>query len=254
MDVRADFARDLRAHKVVAGLFIKSTDPAVVEILGHIGFDFAILDAEHVAFDRADVARMARAARAAQLPLLVRIPEPTAAWIATVLDAGCAGVMVPQVGSAAAARDLVRMMRYGAGGIGFSPSTPGAEYGTRGVAQHLARHPHETVLICQIEDLGAVAEAATIAAVQGVDGLLLGPVDLCVSIGSADPASAEVTRLCQQAIIAGAGAGKAAGLFLTDLSQSTEWQKRGATIFLLGSDQAFMMGAAMAALNTFRSE
>lgn len=254
MDVRADFARDLRSCKIVAGVFIKSNDPAVVEIVGHVGFDFAILDAEHVAFDRADTARMALAARAAQLPLLVRIPEPTASWIATVLDAGCAGVVVPQVSSANAARDLVRMMRYGAGGMGFSPSTPGAEYGTRGVAQHLARHPYETVLVCQIENLSGVGQAAEIAAVEGVDGLLLGPVDLSVSIGSDDPASTEVSGLCQQVIIAAAVADKAAGLFLSDLSKSTKWQKRGATIFVLGSDQAFMMRAAKAALDEFQSE
>lgn len=252
MDMHASFARDLRARKIIAGTFIKSNDPAVVEILGHAGFDFAILDAEHAAFDRADIALMALAARAARLPLLVRIPETTGAWIATVLDAGCAGVVVPQVENAAAARNLVRMMRYGAGGMGFSPSTPGAEYGTRGITHHLERQPEETVLICQIEDTGSVEDAANIALVEGVDGLLIGPVDLAVSIGSNDPASDAVSNLCRQAISAGAAANKAAGLFLTDLSKTADWQASGATLFVVGSDQAYLMRGAKAALDAFR--
>ncbi|KZY44337.1 hypothetical protein A3731_10545 [Roseovarius sp. HI0049] len=253
MDIRGDFARDLRARKELAGVFVKSTDPAVVEILGHAGFDFAILDAEHVALGRADVARMAIAGRAAHLPLLVRIPEASGAWIATVLDAGCAGVMVPQVSSPAAARDLVRRMRYGPGGMGFSPSTPGADYGTRGIAGHLERQPGETVLICQIEDRDAVASAADIAAVEGVDALLLGPVDLAVSIGAQDPAGEDVAELCRQTISAGAAAGKASGLFLSDPAHSTRWRNAGATLFVLGSDQSYMMGAGRAALAAFRN-
>ncbi len=253
MNMRVDFARDLRACKELAGIFIKSTDPSVVEILALAGFDFAILDAEHVALDRADVARMALAARAARLPLLVRIPEATGAWIATVLDAGCTGVMVPQVANATAARDLVRMMRYGRGGMGFSPSTPGADYGTRDVADHLKRQPEETVLICQIEDRGAVDQAAAIAAVEGVDALLLGPVDLAVSIGSRDPSSDDVSDLCRQTIAASASVNKAAGLFLSDSSQPARWRDAGATLFVLGSDQSYIMGAARAALAAFRT-
>jgi 2-keto-3-deoxy-L-rhamnonate aldolase RhmA len=253
MDVREDFARDLRARKCVVGTFIKSNDPSIVEILGHAGFDFAILDAEHAAFDRSDVALMAIAARAAGLALFVRIPEPTSAWITTVLDAGCAGVMVPQVSSAADASELVRKMHYGAGGLGFSPSTAGAVYGTRGIADHLEQQPRETVLICQIEDSVAVGEADNIASVEGVDGLLLGPVDLSVSIGSVDPASTDVMALCENAITAGADSGKAAGLFLTDPAQRARWEATGATIFVLGSDQAFLMGAAKGALAAFRN-
>jgi len=180
------------------------------------------------------------------------VREATGAWIATVTDVGCAGVMVPQVANATVACDLVRMMRYGPGGMGFSPSTPGADYGTRGIAGHLERQPQETVLICQIEDRGAVDQAAAIAAVEGVDALLLGPVDLAVSIGSQDPSSVVVSDLCRQTIAAGASMDKAAGLFLSDPAQPPRWRNVGATLFVLGSDQSYMMGAARAALAAFR--
>lgn len=254
MGVRATFARNLRGRKVVAGTFIKSNDPAAVEILALAGFDFAILDAEHSAFDRSDIARMAMAARAARLPLVVRIPEATVTWISTAIDAGCAGIMVPQVANAKAASQLVRMMRYGAGGLGFSPSTAGAEYGDRGIARHLEQQPHETVLICQVEDRTAVDETGDIAMVDGVDGILVGPVDLAVSIGAVDPVSPKVTDLCRTVVATGAGKNKAAGLFLMDPALSPEWKKAGATIFVLGSDQSFMLRSAKVALDAFKSE
>ena len=108
--------------------------------------------------------------------------------------------MVPQVNSAAMAEKLAGKMRYGPEGRGFSPSTPGAAYGTRGIADHLARQPGETVLVCQIEDEGAVAEAQEIAAVDGVDALLVGPVDLAVSMGMTDTSNPDVMAKCRQAI------------------------------------------------------
>lgn len=252
MSIRATFAKRLRASDTLVGSFVKSSDPANIELLGHAGFDFVILDAEHAAFDRADVARMAMAARAAALPLVVRIPAPDGGWIATVLDAGAAGIMAPQVRDADMARALVQSTRYGPNGRGFSPSTAGADYGTRGIAGHLAQAPEETVLICQIEDRTAVQNAAAIAAVDGVDALLLGPVDLTVSLGLTEPTAPEVTDLCQRTIKAGVTAKTAAGLFLGTPTDSPKWQTAGASLFVLGSDQAFLMGAARAALQHFR--
>jgi 2-keto-3-deoxy-L-rhamnonate aldolase RhmA len=252
MPMRTEFAHRLRAREVLVGTFIKSRDPAIVEVLGGVGFDFVILDAEHAPFDRADVALMAMASRAARLPLLVRVPVADGGWIATVLDAGAAGVMVPQVSGAKMAQTLVRAIRYGPGGRGFSPSTPAAEYGARGIKAHLDRQQRETVLICQIEDRVSVSEAGRIAAVDGVDALLLGPIDLTVSLGQTDPLAPEVATLCRNTIAAGTAELKAAGLFLTNLSESAAWQSVGASLFVLGSDQAFLSQAAKSALDQFR--
>lgn len=252
MSIRATFAKHLRTRATLVGSFVKSSDPANVELLGHAGFDFVILDAEHAAFDRADVARMAMAARAANLPLVVRVPATDGGWIATVLDAGAAGIMAPQVRDADMARALVAATRYGPNGRGFSPSTAGADYGTRGIAGHLAQAPEETVLICQIEDRTAVQNAAEIAAVDGVDALLLGPVDLTVSLGLTDPTAPDVADLCHQTIAAGTAAKTTAGLFLGNPADSQKWQSAGANLFVIGSDQAFLLGAAKAALQQFR--
>ncbi|MAY47475.1 MAG: hypothetical protein CML65_19770 [Rhodobacteraceae bacterium] len=256
MSFRTAFARRLRAREVLAGTFIKSADPAVVEVLGLAGLDFAILDAEHVGIDRAGIAAMMVASRAAQLPVLVRIPQLDGHWIATALDAGAAGIMAPQVPDAATATRLAARMRYGAGGEaggrGFSPSTPGAGYGSRGIAAHLDAHAGETVLICQIEDPGAVARSAEIAAVQGVDGLLVGPVDLAVSAGFTSATEPAVAAMTRDVLGACAGTAKTAGLFLGQPDQAPGWQADGANLFVLGTDQGFILNGARQALAQMR--
>lgn len=252
MTFRTAFARRLRARETLAGTFIKSADPAVVEVLGLAGLDYAILDAEHVGIDRAGIAAMMVASRAAQLPVLVRIPQLDGHWIPTALDAGAAGIMAPQVPDAATATRLAARMRYGAGGRGFSPSTPGAGYGSRGIAVHLDAHAGETVLVCQIEDPGAVARSTEIASVDGVDGLLVGPVDLAVSAGftsAMEPAVAEMTR---EVLQAAKTVGKTAGLFLGQPDQAPAWQADGANLFVLGTDQGYILNGVRQALTQMR--
>ncbi|WP_428929088.1 HpcH/HpaI aldolase family protein [Marinibacterium sp. SX1] len=252
MSYRAAFARRLRAREGMAGTFIKSADPAVVEVLGLAGLDFAILDAEHVGIDRAGIAAMMVASRAAGLPVLVRIPQLDGHWIATALDAGAAGIMAPQVPDAATATRLAARMRYGPGGRGFSPSTPGAGYGSRGIAAHLAAGAGESVLVCQIEDPGAVAHAEEIAEVEGVDGLLVGPVDLAVSAGFTSAAEPEVARMTRAVLGAAGRAGKAGGLFLGQPGQAPGWQADGANLFVLGTDQGYVLNGARQALAEMR--
>ena len=232
MPARQKFASRLRARETLLGTFVKLRDPTVMEMLGALGFDFVILDAEHAAFGRENMAMAMIAARAAGL---------------------AAGIMVPQVNSAAMAEKLAGKMRYGPEGRGFSPSTPGAAYGTRGIADHLARQPGETVLVCQIEDEGAVAEAQEIAAVDGVDALLVGPVDLAVSMGMTDTSNPDVMAKCRQAIAAARAAGAAAGMFLSDPKAARAWSEAGSNLFVLGTDQAFLMQAGRTILGDART-
>lgn len=251
-DYREAFARRLRDRELLVGTFVKSRDPAVLEVLAVAGFDFAVVDAEHVAYGRGEIAAMMTASRAARLPTLVRLPEPGGHWPATVLDAGAAGIVVPQVTDASMAAGLARRMRYGPGGMGFSPSTPAAGYGSRGVAGHLESQPRETVLVCQIEDAGAVANTAAIAAVDGVDAILVGPVDLAVSVGQTSASAPAVEALCGEAIDSSLGAEVAAGLFISDVAAAPRWRERGVTLFLVGSDQGFLAGAARRAVEAVR--
>lgn len=252
MTMRETFASRLRAQEELVGTFVKSRDPAVVEILGSLGFDFFVLDAEHAPFDRSDISVMAMASRAGNLPMIVRVPDPEGSWIATAVDCGAAGVMIPQVSDEAMARRLARAMRFGRDGLGFSPSTAGAGYGARSIAEHLDRHSRETVLICQIEDPDAVANAGAIAATPGVDALLIGPVDLSVAAGETGPSSAKVVDMCRHTLREGRAAETSTGLFLGNPDDAPGWRDAGATLFILGTDQAFLRKAAGQAISDFR--
>lgn len=251
MDRRRDFAERLRGGKPLAGVFVKSRDPAQVEILALAGFDFVVIDAEHAAFSRADIATMMMAARAGEIAALVRIPPEEPGCIGPCLDAGAAGIVAPQVPDAETARQLARRMRFGPGGSGFSPSTPGALYGTRGIAGHLAARADETVLVCQIEAPLAVENSAAIAAVPGVDALLIGPVDLAVSAGFTDLMAAEVAEMTHKVIEGTKRTPAAAGLFLSDTTLIPAWREAGATLFITGTDQGFLASAARRALPDF---
>lgn len=250
-DLRGAFARRLRAGEELAGVFVKSQDPAVVEILALAGFDFVVIDAEHAAFDRAGIAAFCRAARAGGIAALVRVPPDAPDWIGSSLDAGAAGIVAPQVPDAATAAGILRQMRYGPGGAGFSPSTPGALYGQRSIAAHLAARPAETVLICQIETPEAVDACAEIAALDGVDALLVGPVDLAVSAGLADPKAEVVVAMTRRVLQAARQARAAGGLFLADPALAPDWRAAGARLFVIGTDQGFLAAAAARALAAF---
>ncbi len=248
MSIQRVFAEELRARKPLLGTFVKLRDPGVVEVLGWAGFDFIVIDAEHAAFGRESLSVSLLAARAAGLAALVRVPETDGHWISSSLDAGAVGIMAPQVANVGMATDLAARMRFGAGGRGFSPSTPAAGYGARGIAAHLASQTEETVLICQIEDMGAVAAAADIAAVNGVDGLLVGPIDLAVSVGLTDPADPAIVNAGIAVMKAAAVKGVSAGMFISNPDMLLEWKQAGANLFVLGADQSFLLQAAGSAL------
>lgn len=244
--VAARFRRRLVAGERLLGCFVKTPHPAVVEVLGGCGFDCLVLDAEHAPFDRAAVDACILAARAVGVAALVRVPEPSTAWIATVFDCGAAGIVVPHVASAAQAAALAQAVRYGPQGRGFSPSPRAAEYGARGVAGHLAAAGEETVLIAQIEDPVAAQAAAEIAAVPGVDALFVGPVDLGIACGLPVP-SPELDALCRQVLAVG-GPGRArTGIFVAGADGLAAWADSGASFFVTGSDQSLLRAGGMAA-------
>lgn len=252
MPARRAFAQKLRARTPMIGTFVKLRDPAVIEMLGGAGFDFVIIDAEHAPFDRESIALATLAARAANVAALVRVPESDGHWISTALDCGAAGIMVPQVRNATMAELLVQRVRYGSGLRGFSPSTAAAGYGARGIVDHLESQSEETVFICQIEDCSAVAEAAEIAAVNGVDGLLVGPVDLAVSEGVTDPSAPEIEVMGEHVMAAARQAGIAGGMFISHPSATSRWSSCGGTLFVLGTDQSFLLQSARASLASAR--
>lgn len=231
------------AHPAQTGTFIKTPAPQIVEILALSGLDFAVVDAEHAPFDAAALDLMMLAGRAARLPLLVRVPDFSASTLLRTLDLGAAGVLVPHVDSADDARAVVQRCRYRAGVRGYSGSPRAAGYGSLGMstAVDLAE---QVLVICQIESAAAVAHAAEIAAVPGVDGIFIGRADLALSMGLFDARHPDVMQAARTAIEAGVASGKRVGVLVGSNGERDEYARLGADWFIHGSDQSLLKQAA----------
>lgn len=239
------------AHHV--GTFVKTTSPQCVEILGGTGLDFAVLDAEHGPFDRSAIDLAMIAGRAAQLPLLVRVPDRTATGLLVVLDMGAAGVLVPHVDTVDHAREVVAHCRYIGGDRGYSGSPRAGGYGALGMKDAI-RLGDRTVVVCQIESMLAVDNAARIATVAGVEAIFIGRADLALSMGLDSPQDARVSKATEQVIRAGLAAGKCVGMFVSSTAERDKYRALGVRWFVQGSDQSLLRQGAQAIARNASSE
>jgi 2-keto-3-deoxy-L-rhamnonate aldolase RhmA len=147
-----------------------------VEIAARAGFDWLLVDQEHGS--RSDEALMVQCMAAGETPVLVRVPESRSPNVSRALDLGAAGIMFPHVDSAAEAADAVAAMRYPPRGRrGAARLTRAGDYG-RGDWR-----VEDLLGVVQIESGQAVSAIRDIAAVDGVDVLFVGPLDLSVDLG-----------------------------------------------------------------------
>jgi len=237
---------------VLSGTFMKTPAFQLIEILAMSGMDFIALDAEHSPFDRGSVDACLGMARALNFPALVRIPDGSPAQILTMLDSGATGVIVPHVNTAEKARDVAQAARFGHGGRGFAGSTRWAGYATRPMPEILKQSETETVVLAQIEEPEAVDDIDEIAAVDGIDGLFVGPADLAVCYGLTDAAAPEVRLAIKRVGEAAKKHGKCLVTFAPNTSWVPDLKALGVTMFFIGSEHAFMLDGAKAMANGVR--
>jgi staphyloferrin B biosynthesis citrate synthase len=228
----------------ILGTFVKTPHPHVVEVLATSGLDCLVLDAEHAPFDRRDLDLCIMAARAGDIPVLVRPQSSAPEQILNALDCGADGVLVPHIRSAEEAQAVAKSVHYGAGGRGYAGSSRAAGYGSVGIPDHLAASAATSVLIAQIEDIEALDEIDAIAAVAGIDALFIGRIDLTVALGCTSPGDDRVIAACDKIVAAAVAARRPVGMFTPATSEVTAWQAKGAQIFLLGSDHGFIKEGA----------
>jgi 2-keto-3-deoxy-L-rhamnonate aldolase RhmA len=233
----------LRAGELLAGTWVKTPHPHIVEVLALSELDLLVLDAEHAPFGRESLDACILAARAGRAPVLVRPASAAHEHLLQALDGGADGVIVPHVRSAAEARDLVAACHYGPGGRGFAGSTRAAAYSTLGMARHREAAKDVTV-VAQIEDAEALAEIDAIAAIDGLDALFVGRADLTISMGADSPDAPEVVAAVERICAAGQAAGRTVGMFLARPSDVPAWRAKGASLFVLQSDQEFVLKGA----------
>ncbi len=163
------------------GTWTSLTDPAVAEIAAGADFDFVIVDTEHAPLGLETVADCLRAVDAGGSRSIVRVPWNDPVRVKRLLDLGPDGLLVPMVDTAEQAREAVAATRYPPDGVRGIAAARAADYG-RSFESYVREDHRDLTVVVQVETGRAVEGAAEIAAVEGVDALLVGPADLSASL------------------------------------------------------------------------
>ena len=239
------FSQRLRGGELLAATWVKTPHMHVVEVLARSPLDLLVLDAEHAPFGRQELDACILAARAGGKPVLVRPASASHEHLLQALDGGADGVIVPHIRTAAEARELVRACHYVPGGRGYAGSTRAAAYATLGMAGHHAA-AKDIAVVAQIEDAEALDEIEAIARVEGIDALFIGRADLTISLGETNSDAPQVVAAVARICAAGRAAGRAIGMFLARPGDVPQWREQGASLFVLQSDQEFLLKGASA--------
>ncbi|MBT8142084.1 MAG: aldolase [Gammaproteobacteria bacterium] len=240
-----NFRQRLLSNELLIGSFVKTPSMMVCEVLGQTELDAICLDAEHAPFDRKDIDACLLALRSSHKTSLVRVASSSPEHILNALDCGATGVVVPHVDSMEKAQACVKAARYGKG-RGYAGSTRAARYGKNSIQENLEISRNESCVIAQIEDLGGVDNIEAIAAVDGIDCLFIGMMDLSIAYSAAGPKEPQVIAAAEQVCKVAVAANRRLGIFVSNNDDIPFWVERGVSLFLLQSDHGFIKKGAAA--------
>jgi 4-hydroxy-2-oxoheptanedioate aldolase len=217
----------LRGDRPLLGTFVGLPAPALVEMCGHAGLDFVIIDNEHGPAGVESTESMVRAARAAGVIPVVRTLEPD---ILRMLDIGASGVQIPQVNTPEQAARIVAAAKYPPTGTrGAAFSTRAAGFGFFGGDAHVRDSNEGTAVIVMAETRTAIANLDAILAVPGIDAVFFGPNDLSFSFGHPGQMQhPEVVGAIEHGIARALAAGVAPGVLALTPADFHRWHKAGA--------------------------
>lgn len=240
-----------RGGRAAAGMFLCNGDAGTAEICAGAGFDYLLIDTEHAPLGLGDVLAQLRTIAGYGVPTMVRVPALDVVLIKQFLDLGAQTLIVPMVDDAEQAARAVAAARY----PGMRAEDDGARRaGVRGVGSALARSgrwnriegylpradEHVSVIV-QIETAAGVENAAAIAAVDGVDGVFVGPSDLSASMGLlGQQAHPEVVAAVESVIREVKAAGKIVGVNAFVKAQAEAYVAASADYVNVGADVAIL--------------
>ena len=236
------FRHDLAASsRPLVGMWVCSGSPLIAEVCAGSGLDWLMIDMEHSAQSLESVLAQLQAVAAYPITPMVRVPIADTTIIKQVLDLGAQNLLVPMVSSAAEAQQLVRAVRYpprGVRGVGSALARSGR---WNRVDDYLQNADEHVSLFVQVETAAGVEAAAEIAAVDGVDGVFVGPADLAASLGLLGQQShPEVVAAVRRVFDAVRGAGKPVGVNAFDPQVAQAYLEAGASFALVAADVALL--------------
>jgi 4-hydroxy-2-oxoheptanedioate aldolase len=223
MPAASTFRAQLKARETLYGSW--STIPSLLSarLLAAAGLDYVVVDLQHGGATEHDLPALTTAIRLAGATPLGRVRHAHPADIGRALDLGCEGVIVPNVNSAAQARDAAGACRY-----------PPAGYRSGGGAMTGVGEPF---CIIMVESAQAVADLEATLAESGVDGIYVGPRDLSYSPGCPlDPDDPVLGRALDQIRAACAAAGKPVGIHASDGATARRYRDEGCSLVTVASD------------------
>ncbi|MDO5604842.1 MAG: aldolase/citrate lyase family protein [Paracoccus sp. (in: a-proteobacteria)] len=236
--------RDLLTGKTPLGTWLMAAAPATAEALGQSGFDFLVVDMEHVPIEMPDLAHILRAIGCTPAAPVVRLAWNDQLLVKRAMDAGAETVMLPFIQTADEARAAVSYMRYPPHGLrGVAAVHRGSRYGT--LPGYLAAAHKRAFSILQLETPDAVAALDQIATVEGVDAVFVGPGDLSAAMGHiGNIAHPEVQALIAHAAGAARRAGKPIGIVGPNPDMVRRFLGYGYDFAAVSSDIGLMTGRA----------
>jgi 4-hydroxy-2-oxoheptanedioate aldolase len=243
----------LREGGATLGAFLSTGYPVNAEIVGQAGFDFVVIDLEHGMGSERDVLGQLYALSATPTAAVVRVESHQRQRVHRLLDVGAAGIMFPRVESAAEARACVEAMRYPPDGQrGVATMVRAASYGARYV-DYREESTHSLLSILQIESAEGVKRVDEIAAVEGVDVLFIGPMDLSTSLGvfrQYDHPS--FVDAIARTIMAAERHKRTLGILLSAPADYRKYYDLGFRCITCGTDVSFLRDAAQATARALR--
>jgi 2-dehydro-3-deoxyglucarate aldolase len=247
------FRRDLRARKKLIGCWASLASNITTEILGYAGFDWLLIDGEHAPNDWNSFIAQLQALKDSPSAPVVRPQWAEPVIIKRLLDIGFFNFLMPYIESAEQAHALVAATRYPPHGIrGVGTVHRSIKYGY--VPDYFTRVNEDISVVVQIESRKGVENVAAIAAVDGVDGLFIGPSDLSADYGVLGQVThPEVVRAIETVVAAGNAAGKAVGI-LTSEKDARRYLDMGMTMVAVGGDVGIFKSASKALADRFKTD
>ncbi len=248
-----DFKKKIENGDPVYGPFMKTSDPAFVEIAGYAGFDFAILDMEHGPNSLQTMQNLVRAAIISGVLPVIRVRDRDPESISQALDIGALAIQVPQITNAQDVRDVISASK-------FSPE------GKRGVcrfvrAANYSAIPGETyfkeankaLIIIQLEGKEAIQNFDEILRESGVDIYFIGPYDLSQALGLTGQIDhPEVKRTILDLVTRARKLNRTLGLFTDTVQAAIEWKKLGVGYISYSVDTGIFYSACLNILNQIK--
>ena len=239
------FKAALAAGQPQIGLWLSMAQPYLAEVSATAGFDWLLIDGEHAPNDLRSTLAALQAVAPYRAQPVVRAVSGEAWQIKQLLDIGAQTLLVPMVDTAEQAQRLVAATRYPPLGVRGVGSAVGRASRWSSRADYLAVADDEVCLLVQAESVDALRNIEAICAVDGVDGVFIGPADLAASMGHrGKPGHPEVQAAIEQAMRSIVASGKAAGTLTSDPALARRYLALGCSYVAVGVDVLLFANAA----------